>query len=51
MNWFEGNIEQAITLSKSKQSIFVVYIEGNALNASKSLETQKKLFLLCHDFQ
>lgn len=29
MNWFSGNIAEAVALSKSKNSIFVVYCEGN----------------------
>uniref|UniRef100_U5EPD3 UBX domain-containing protein 4 n=1 Tax=Corethrella appendiculata TaxID=1370023 RepID=U5EPD3_9DIPT len=29
MKWFTGNIPEAITLSKNKNSVFVVYIEGD----------------------
>ncbi|XP_031618608.1 UBX domain-containing protein 4 [Contarinia nasturtii] len=29
MNWFAGNIAEAVALSKAKNSIFVVYCEGN----------------------
>ncbi|TMW51520.1 hypothetical protein DOY81_003425 [Sarcophaga bullata] len=28
MNWYEGNIAEAVALSKTKNAIFVVYVEG-----------------------
>lgn len=28
MNWFSGNIAEAVALSKAKNSTFVVYCEG-----------------------
>lgn len=28
MNWFAGNIAEAVNLSKSRGSIFVVFVEG-----------------------
>ena len=31
MNWFEGNVVEAIQLSKSRKSIFLVCITGNCL--------------------
>lgn len=31
MNWFTGNIAEAVALSKAKNSIFVVYCEGNLM--------------------
>jgi hypothetical protein len=32
MNWFEGEIAQAIITSKAKQAIFVVYVHGKVLS-------------------
>lgn len=29
MNWFKGNIAEAVNLSKSNNSIFVVFVQGN----------------------
>ena len=31
MNWFEGNVVEAIQLSKNRKSIFLVCIKGNML--------------------
>lgn len=28
MNWYKGNIAEAVALSKTKNAIFVVYVEG-----------------------
>lgn len=28
MNWYNGNIAEAVTQSKIKNAIFVVYVEG-----------------------
>lgn len=31
MRWYEGSITEAITISKSKGAVFVVYIEGKMM--------------------
>lgn len=28
MNWYKGNIAEAVNLSKSNNSIFVVFVQG-----------------------
>lgn len=28
MNWYQGNIAEAVALSKTRNAIFVVYVEG-----------------------
>uniref|UniRef100_A0A1I8QCH6 UBX domain-containing protein 4 n=1 Tax=Stomoxys calcitrans TaxID=35570 RepID=A0A1I8QCH6_STOCA len=35
MNWYNGNIAEAVAQSKSKNAIFVVYVEGNDENTVK----------------
>ncbi|XP_063905511.1 UBX domain-containing protein 4-like isoform X2 [Zophobas morio] len=38
MNWFEGEIAQAIVTSKAKQAIFVVYVHGKDEKSSQITE-------------
>lgn len=38
MNWFSGNIAEAVALSKAKNSIFVVYCEGISFHKIYNVE-------------
>lgn len=49
MNWFSGNIAEAVALSKAKNSIFVVYCEGKLmlkLNTSLYYTLSKQFHVL-----
>lgn len=41
MNWFSGNIAEAVALSKAKNSTFVVYCEGIYLFIINDYELDK----------
>lgn len=34
MNWYAGNIAEAVNLAKTRGAVFVVYIEGKAYQLS-----------------
>lgn len=36
MNWYNGNIAEAVAESKSKNAIFVVYVEGEYVKVQKA---------------
>lgn len=36
MNWYQGNIAEAVALSKTRNAIFVVYVEGELKKKEKN---------------
>lgn len=42
MNWYQGNIAEAVNLSKTNNSIFVVFVQGKKLMTKKNTRQKRQ---------